>query len=103
MVDDEKEKRADENLVQAARTDMLARALGYNELAKKAVTLGEKTYYRVARDMAVDKLRALGGTLDFTRTPILITLPGHNPEIAFNENDIELMREAVKRADEDRR
>lgn len=78
----------------------LALIHGFNEMATKATTLGEKAYYRLARDTYEKRFNELGGKINRVdeRTPILI-IPGHVPEIRFDARDIDLMRECVARYD----
>lgn len=78
----------------------LALIHGFNEMATKATTLGEKVYYRMARDASEKRFNALGGQINRTEehTPVLV-IPGHVPEIRFDARDIELMRACVARHD----
>jgi len=82
------------------RWHYVAMCYGYNELAKKAKTLGEKVYCRVARDKAEQDFLDAGGDIGMTRdgTPIL-TLPDTMPRIEFRESDLELMRAEIARVD----
>ena len=78
----------------------LALIHGFNEMAIKATTLGEKSYYRMARDAAEARFTTLGGKIDRIEehAPLLV-IPGHVPEVRFDVRDIELMRECVARYD----
>jgi len=79
----------------------LARMHGYNEMAKKASSLGERIFCRLARDAACETATALGASITCMRPgPILITLEAAaRPRIDLYESDIELMREAVHKFD----
>jgi len=50
----------------ASRWYYLALAHGYNELARKAETLGEKVYCRLGRDQAEEAYKQLGGQIERT-------------------------------------
>ena len=80
----------------------LALVFGYNELARRAEKLGEKLYFRLARGIALDKLRAIGGTLQVDEDPIVLTLEAGPPKINLYEKDIEAMRAAVAAFDKSR-
>ncbi len=77
-------------------TTVAATVIGYNELARKAVTLGERVFYRMARDRFVEMFNAKHGTLTLTEdeAPVL-TIHGQATTVAFYPRDIELMRKAV--------
>lgn len=78
----------------------LALIHGFNEMAMKAITLGEKVYYRLSRDAAEKRFDELGGTIKrVDERPTVLVIPGHVPEIRFDERDIGLMRECVARYD----
>jgi hypothetical protein len=78
----------------------LAVAYGWNELAKRVKTLGEKVYCRLARDAAEQVLKELGVTLNTTPPgEVVLTLERACPHVAFYDTDIALMREAVKKYD----
>lgn len=69
---------------------------GYNELAFRATTLGEKVYCRLGRDNAVAALEKLGGKMNIAYDPPLLELPiGGAPSIRFTAKDIDLMEAAV--------
>lgn len=73
---------------------------GFNEMAARSTTLGEKTYYRMARDAAEKHFNALGGKIDrIDERQAILTIPGHVPEIRFDDRDVELMRACVARYD----
>lgn len=78
----------------------LALIHGFNEMATKATVLGEKVYYRLARDAAEKRFNELGGQINRIEehAPILV-IPGHVPEIRFDARDIELMRQTVAEYD----
>lgn len=80
----------------------LALVLGWNELAKKATVLEQKTYFRLGRDSAEDMYVELGGNrfLNHKGTVCVIECPGTSLFIRFREEDIEKMREAVRKYDE---
>jgi hypothetical protein len=75
--------------------------VGWNELAKHQDTLGGKTMCRLARDQAEQKYLELGGEGELDRDPPILTLPGQFVPIRFTKADIELMRETVKKYDEE--
>jgi hypothetical protein len=81
-----------------------AYCLGYNELAKQAQNLGEKVFFRLARDSAVKSFIELGGNAPFTEEPTVLELelPDQMPRIKFRAQDIELMRAAVQAEDEEK-
>ena len=83
----------------AVRWDALAAIIGFNELATNAKTLGEKVYFRMARDAAEKRYASLGGELNKSSVgPTILTI-GPGPFIEFAERDIELMRDAVAKFD----
>jgi hypothetical protein len=94
------EKDKDLTLENARKWDALARCHGYNELAKKATTLGEKTFCRLARDHAEQEYAKLGGRIEINedQTPVVI-LDEHIPHVRFYPRDIEMMREALRAYD----
>ncbi len=76
----------------------LAAMLGYNELAKKADTLGSKCYFRFIRDAAQEKFIELGGNSDvFTKEDYIMKIEVNQgmPYVVFREQDIELMRDTI--------
>ena len=81
----------------------LAACLGYNELAKLAKTLGEKLYFRLMRDQAVQRYVKVGGNDNLFATEpgtIEICVPYANaPSIKLRPTDYELMRDALYRHD----
>jgi hypothetical protein len=82
--------------------DALARVLGFNELAREAVTMGEKVYFRMARGFAEEQYALLGGELNKTEeSEVVLTISRDGATVVFREFDIELMRAAV--ADYDRK
>ena len=88
------------------RWDSIALWIGYNELAKQAVTLGERVFCRMARDTWEDEYVKLGGVID-RKTQIagdvVVTLRERPPHIILREGDIELMRAAVAAFDAKKR
>lgn len=95
MTEDEEKKHK----LHASQWHFIALCFGYNELAKKAKLLGQKVYFRFARDHAQDELVKLGGSIDITREPTILTIKECMPHINFSEKDIEMMRETVKEYD----
>lgn len=78
----------------------IALVYGFNEMAKSAADLGEKSFYREMRAAAEAEARDAGVTLDVHNDwPTLVTLHSQ-PHIKFDERDIELMRKSVARHDE---
>ena len=74
--------------------------IGYNELAKKAEILYDRVYFRLFRDAAEAKMKSLGcETVVEHMKPVIII--ERMPHIKFTEDDIELMRAAVKKWDEE--
>lgn len=78
----------------------IAMALGYNELAtRQAKTLGQKVYFRMARDSALLEVERRGGSVPMADPPgeevLRLEDVGGPPHVVFRERDIELMREAV--------
>jgi len=96
MTKEEEEKRT----THAKQWRAIALCFGYNELARKAKLLGEKVYFRFARDQAEVELMKLGGAINLERDPPVLILNEVMPHIQFTEKDIELMRETVKTYDE---
>ena len=91
----------DNDLQQHLRVRQIALVFGYNELAKSATVLGDKVYYRLARDAAQEELIKQGGTLNVVNQETILTLPGHSVTVKFTEADIELMRQTVEQWDRD--
>lgn len=81
---------------------MVALLLGYNELAKRATVLGEKVYWRMMVNAIEEKLKAEGAKFDMLRDPPMLVLSSHQPVIIFTEKDIEMMRETVRKYDEEK-
>ena len=79
-----------------------AQVVGYNEIAKKCPTLAQKIFCRVARDIANERATALGGGVEFEHDPTILVLKGVIPHVNFKEADIELMRDAVRRHDNEK-
>lgn len=72
---------------------------GWNELAKIATTMGEKTACRIARDNAEAEYASRGGVGRIDRdgpSTVLVLARGSTPYVTFREDDIELMRAAVR-------
>lgn len=92
------ERRA---LAQAA----CATAIGFNQMAIDAKTLGEKVYARECRKAWVDEAKKLGVELRFGNhgaeppTALILAVPGGGMWIKFREDDIELMRACVAEHD----
>ena len=84
----------------ANRIDLVASIFGHNELAKLATTLGEKVYHNLVIQTLEQRLKEAGGELNIEHKPTILTLPHYPLHINFAENDIELMRQAVKEHDE---
>jgi hypothetical protein len=94
-----------EDLVEMmTRWRLIAMVFGFNELASRAEKLGEKVFFRMARN---DTQEVLGKDhqVKFTgQNPVILELPdGGPPSLTFVESDIELMREAVRQYDERKR
>jgi hypothetical protein len=86
------------------RYTYLALALGYNELAKLGRSLGEKMYFRLARDQAVDMLVKAGGNggkSPFTEEQAVVTIHVEDgmPWIKLLARDVDLMRAYVAEHD----
>ena len=76
--------------------DVLAKIVGYNELARQAPTLNEKVYCRIARQHAYERYVELGGKIKLTEEDeVLVTLGSERPFILLREKDIGQMRAAV--------
>jgi hypothetical protein len=94
------EQVSEEQIERQRRWHFVALVYGYNELAFKAETLGEKAYFRMGRTTAEDELKALGVRL-LGHDPVVLQMPESGPPyIQFYEKDIELMREVVRKFDE---
>ena len=90
------EMTPDEALEKHRMHAAVALVLGFNDMAGRAETLGEKVYYRLARDHANDDAKALGVEVSMGHEqPTLLTLPGGPPWVRFRETDIEMMRVCV--------
>jgi hypothetical protein len=86
----------------ASKISLLALVIGYNELAKQADVLGDKVWYRLAREDALKRLREAGGDLEVTPgDKVILTLQEYPVRVAFTTADIELMRKAVADYDEE--
>lgn len=83
---------------------LAALVYGYNELARQQPTLGAKLYCRVRVEMYQKQLERTGQSriVDDGSNPIVLQIDsGMRPsELTFRENDIELMREVVRKFDE---
>lgn len=92
---------SDEEVDEAVRTKRwsqhtaIALVFGFNELAKKATTLGEKVYFRAARDAANEVAREEGVMVNIAPVNAVLLLPGVPPRVTFSESDMVLMRAAV--------
>lgn len=82
------------------RWQLLALVYGYNELAKKAETFGEKVYFRVARDVHEAELKKFGCEIQRTGDtgPVVLVLDHRMPHVQLEERDLGLMRSAVEQA-----
>ena len=76
---------------------------GANALATQAMTLGGKAYFRILRKLALEKAEEVGLKKDemLLSEQVVLVLHGHDAEIEFYEKDIDMMRECVKRYDEE--
>ena len=90
----------EEVLANAQKWDLLARVVGYNELVKKAETLGEKMYLRLARDSALAKYASLGGKYDVEQDEPVLVVQTRPPFLMLSDADMKLMREAVEEYDQ---
>ncbi len=86
----------------------LATALGYNELAKLATSLGDKAYFRLLRDETNRRfVEEAGGNKDvFAIEDEVITIQvpySSMPNIVFRARDVELMRDYVYEHDKKQR
>jgi len=79
---------------------MIASVHGFNELAMKATTLGERVFFRIARAQGEKRCADLGVKFDVSEENVVMTIQ-HRPDIHFYERDIELMRECVRNYDEE--
>lgn len=82
----------------------VALAIGYNHIVlNDAKTLGEKMYFRLMRDAAVERLVGLGGKSPFSKdeSPVVlqIVLPSGMPHFLLRERDIAQMRRVVEEHD----
>lgn len=80
------------------RWTAFAMVLGFDELAKSAKTLGEKTFFRMARDAAERGYTRRGGSINRIEQDgeaTILVLQDRMPHIIFHARDIELMRTAV--------
>ena len=77
----------------------VALVFGYNELAMRAETLGEKAFYRMARERANEDAERPGVGVNIGDAVTVLTLPGGPPHIVFRDVDIELMRRTVAEHD----
>ena len=76
---------------------------GYNELAKEAKTLGEKVYFRLARDHAEGEAAKAGVKINrVDQGNVILEMTTAPPFITFHERDIEFMRAAVAAFDKAR-
>lgn len=74
----------------------IAMVIGYNELARTAQTLGERIFFRLARDAAEGVAREMGAQIERTEDPerVVVTL-SERPRIELRERDLDLMRAAL--------
>jgi hypothetical protein len=79
---------------------LLATCLGFNELAKQGKNLGQKVYYRLMRNTIQKRLLELGVEVKYTKQKVVLTLDSYGPLIEFSDDDIELMRIAVREHDD---
>ena len=74
----------------------VALVFGFNELVKISTTLGEKVFFRLARDGANQAAMTLGVGVTMGEVPnVVLTLPAGKLWVKFGAADIELMRKAV--------
>lgn len=94
----------DERLKNASAWMEAALIHGYNELAKTATTLGEKVYFRMARDASLASAQERGVMIKMAAVegPIVFEIGSAPPFIIFHERDIEGMRAAVAKFDQER-
>lgn len=81
-----------------------AMAIGFNQMAHDAKTLGEKVYARMMRDFSVREAESFGTKIRWSndgeaQPPKVMTLEIDTIWIDFNESDIELMRACVAEHD----
>ena len=78
-----------------------AMVYGFNEMARTATDLGEKTFFRGMREGAAAQARDAGIEVLVAKNgwPTVLTLQAQ-PHVTFDERDIELMRKCVARHDE---
>ncbi len=73
----------------------LATIHGFNEMARMATSLGEKVFCRLARNEAEDVYKKLGGQIDRSSLPVVLTLPCHQPTVELTASDVGLMRKYI--------
>lgn len=79
---------------------LLAMIFGWNELVKRADSLGERVFCRMMRNDAHDRYVALGGCIDMSdKEKPVVVLTGYLPSIKLYPRDVELMRKAVANHD----
>jgi hypothetical protein len=93
------EDLTEEQKRQATAMHHEALSIGYNEMVKMAPTLGQKVFYRVAREQAAETARSFGSELEWGRKGTVGTLRHGSLHICFLESDIEAMRDAVAKWD----
>jgi hypothetical protein len=97
---DTKKTISKKTLDNAKRIHFLALVLGYNDLAKQATVLGDRVWYRLARENAVKQLCEAGGDIDIKYDNVILTLYEYPVRLAFTAADIELMRKCIADFDE---
>lgn len=87
----------------ANRYHYLASILGYNEAVRRAPTLGEKLYARMAREHFVKLFVEAGGRIETKNDAgdVVLEAPADRPHLKLYEADIELMRAAIVKWDAD--
>jgi hypothetical protein len=73
----------------------VALVLGFSALAKRAVSFGERTYFRLAQSAAEEVAKTLGVTIKPGPEGILMEIPCGGPSVKFSAEDIEGMRQTV--------
>ncbi len=81
-------------------SDLTAMMIGYNEMAKRAKSLGERLFSRLVRDKIAEELGKLGCPVEMKNdSETVVTLRSRPPHIFLYAKDIELMRQAVAEFD----
>jgi hypothetical protein len=97
---EDSKKPTKEQIKNAKVTHLLALILGHNELAKQAVSLGEKMYHRLACEQYAEAVRELDHKFVISESePKLVTLGTERASVNLYPRDIELMRKAIAEYD----